>query len=595
MAPATGIYSIQVTSASGYVDYGWKTGSCAETGWTCIDDISSAGAYGSLSWNAGTTYYLLLDDEDNASGTHQFYINCVASPPCSLSLGSSSANVSSSSGSTTFSVNADAAWTISESCSWLSVSPLSGSGNATITINYDANTSGSRNCVLTVSCGSSTQYFTITQAGTAPANPCDGAISIANCGSAYSKTYTGGGTGIWNTSYCLYSTPGLEQVYSFVAPATGIYSLQVTSASGYVDYGWKAGSCAETGWTCIDDINSAGTFGSLSWNAGTTYYLLLDDEDNSSGTHQFYINCVTPPPCSLSLSSSSANVSSSSGSTTFSVTANAAWTISESCSWLSVSPSSGSGNATITINYDANTSVSRNCVLTVSCGTSTQYFTITQAGAAPTDPCSTIISIAGYGSAYQQTYTGGGAGVWNTSFCAFSTPGLEQVYSFVAPVAGIYNIEVTSASGYVDYGWKSGSCAETGWTCIDDINSTGTFGPLSWNAGTTYYLLLDDEDNSSGTHQFYINCIPTGITNNSSFAGQLVFYPNPLTDQLYIELPESNLNISEVEIFNTLGEVIFSGLMKNKLQIDFSKSESGIYYLKVKTQNISEIKKLIKL
>ncbi len=133
-------------------------------------------------------------------------VRCVrnfgGSPSCTLSLSPTSASVTSSSGSTTFSVNANAAWTISESCSWLSASPSSGSGNSTITINYDANTSVSRNCVLTVSCGSSTQYFTITQAGTAPAGPCDAVISIANCGSSYSKTYTGGeqGSGIQITA-----------------------------------------------------------------------------------------------------------------------------------------------------------------------------------------------------------------------------------------------------------------------------------------------------------------------------------------------------------------------------------------------------------
>ncbi|MDA3819329.1 MAG: hypothetical protein PF590_02520, partial [Candidatus Delongbacteria bacterium] len=125
---------------------------------------------------------------------------------------------------------------------------------------------------------------------------CGSVISIPDCGSSYSQTYTGGGSGVWSTIYCGYNTPGEEQIYSFTAPTTGEYSIEVTAASGYVDYGWQAGTCAETGWTCIGDITSAGNYGSMSWNASTTYYILLDDENSITGTHSFYITCPPEPP-----------------------------------------------------------------------------------------------------------------------------------------------------------------------------------------------------------------------------------------------------------------------------------------------------------
>ncbi len=128
------------------------------------------------------------------------------------------------------------------------------------------------------------------------ADPCSSIVSISGCGPDYARTYTGGGTGVWfNTTAnpCGYSTPGVEQIYSFTAPYTGTYSIQVTAASGYVDYLWKTSSCSSTGWTCIDDITSTGQYGSMSWTAGTTYYLLLDDENSTTGTHTFYLNCPT--------------------------------------------------------------------------------------------------------------------------------------------------------------------------------------------------------------------------------------------------------------------------------------------------------------
>ncbi len=125
------------------------------------------------------------------------------------------------------------------------------------------------------------------------------------------------------------------------------------------------------------------------------------------------------------------------------------------------------------------------------------------------DPCSSITSIGGCGSGYAQTYTGGGSGAWFTSTanpCSYTTPGIEKIYSFVAPTTGTYSIQVTAASGYVDYLWKTSSCASSGWTCIADIASTGQYGAMSWTSGTTYYILLDDENSTTGTHTFYINC-----------------------------------------------------------------------------------------
>jgi len=123
-------------------------------------------------------------------------------------------------------------------------------------------------------------------------NPCSNIISISGTGSANSKTYTGGGYGSWYTSTvsaCGYYCEGQEQVYSFVAPRTGNYAVQVTSGGSWVDYMWKSGSCASSGWQCIDDIYSPGLYGEMYWNAGETYYLLLDDEDNTLSNHTFYI------------------------------------------------------------------------------------------------------------------------------------------------------------------------------------------------------------------------------------------------------------------------------------------------------------------
>lgn len=249
-------------------------------------------------------------------------------------------------------------------------------------------------------------------------NPCADVISLGNGGAANPKTYWGGGVGVWynsTASPCGYYCEGIEQVYSFVAPVTGYYSIQVTAASGFVDYMWKSTTCSSAGWNCIGDIASAGTYGSMYWTAGTTYYILLDDENSTEGEHTFYV-----------------------------------------------------------------------------------FY----------NPCSNVTNIAGSGSGYPQTYSGGGYGAWNTyanSPCEYICPGREKVYSFTPSVTGIYSVEVTAASSWVDYMWKTSSCASTGWNCIDDIYSPGTYGAISMTAGTTYYFLLDDENTTAGAHTFYIS------------------------------------------------------------------------------------------
>ncbi|MBK8444971.1 MAG: hypothetical protein IPL35_16910 [Sphingobacteriales bacterium] len=97
---------------------------------------------------------------------------------------------------------------------------------------------------------------------------------------------------------CGFSTPGQEAIYEFTPTTTGTHNLQITAAAGvFIDYFYKvAGTCDETGWTCIGDLNSVATvsFGPLT--AGTTYWILLDSETATAISHTWQINCPAPPP-----------------------------------------------------------------------------------------------------------------------------------------------------------------------------------------------------------------------------------------------------------------------------------------------------------
>ena len=175
------------------------------------------------------------------------------------------------------------------STGWTCIDDLSSGGTANFTLaagNYfilaDAEGTTTRSQSFSISC-------------TPPVDPCANIEPLA-CGASATYTLSGGGAG-WNPFSCGFSTPGAEKVYSFVAPTSGTYTLNVTSASGgYVDYFYKlaSGGCSSTGWTCIDDINGSTSI-NLTLAAGT-YYFLVDGEGTSSRSQTFNIACPPPPP-----------------------------------------------------------------------------------------------------------------------------------------------------------------------------------------------------------------------------------------------------------------------------------------------------------
>lgn len=84
----------------------------------------------------------------------------------------------------------------------------------------------------------------------------------------------------------------------------------------------------------------------------------------------------------LSVTPSDHNTGSYAGSTTFNISSNTNWTVSDDASWLTVNPASGNGDGTISAAFAANTSTSpRVGTITISgTGVSSQTVTITQRG-----------------------------------------------------------------------------------------------------------------------------------------------------------------------------------------------------------------------
>ena len=74
-------------------------------------------------------------------------------------------------------------------------------------------------------------------------------------------------------------------------------------------------------------------------------------------------------------------------------------------------------------------------------------------------------------------------------------------------------------------------------------------------------------------------------------------YPNPAKDIAYINLENDLLNYEHIELLNSGGVSLGSGLINNqgnKLEIDLSGVAKGVYYLKLKTNGRIYVYKVVK-
>jgi len=141
----------------------------------------------------------------------------------------------------------------------------------------DENTSSS-NGTITVNCP------------TPAVDPCTQITNITACDQSFSYSLGAGngqfdGNGPWGE-------PGKEAVFSYTAPVTASYEIDMTHSGG----GWSdlfiGTSCGPTGWTYIDDVLSSAS-NTVNLTAGVTYYFLIDDENTSPSSGTININC----PC----------------------------------------------------------------------------------------------------------------------------------------------------------------------------------------------------------------------------------------------------------------------------------------------------------
>ena len=107
---------------------------------------------------------------------------------------------------------------------------------------------------------------------------------------------------------------------------------------------------------------------------------------------------------------------------------------------------------------------------------------------------------------------------------------------------------------------------------------------IPYMAGT-YKIFLNDLD---GTY-YFISRVPTGTKNTES--GELIIYPNPVTDGFYLNISDKN---AQVSIYDVRGALLMTRQLSGNEYINAGSLKQGVYLVKVKTENGLITKKLVK-
>ena len=125
------------------------------------------------------------------------------------------------------------------------------------------------------------------------------------------------------------------------------------------------------------------------------------------------------------------------------------------------------------------------------------------------------------------------------------------------------------------------------------VSPNGYYRPHLTLKNGFLYLTYD----SSGTGVYLIKYQVSGtlgIAKNNILAQKIRLYPNPANNDIKIVAP-ADLNIHKIELYNVLGEKLYSKDYKINQVLSISKYRAGIYLLKLTDdKGKSLIKKVIK-
>ena len=148
--------------------------------------------------------------------------------------------------------------------------------------------------------------------------------------------------------------------------------------------------------------------------------------------------------------------------------------------------------------------------------------------------------------------------------------------------------------------WDAVEGADSYNVYVNTANATDYL--MGFTNGTSYVA----GSNNEGTIEFYVKTVIDEVESESSevytivieddaieeFASSFNIYPNPANDKLFIE---AEANIEEVSVYTLTGVMVYNEQCSmNNVQLNVSDLNSGVYFVKVVTNNGETVKRFIK-
>ena len=154
----------------------------------------------------------------------------------------------------------------------------------------------------------------------------------------------------------------------------------------------------------------------------------------------------------------------------------------------------------------------------------------------------------------------GDANFSTTTACGGSTTqgGLENIYKFIAPSTGTYQLNVTTVANAnsVKYGYKTATnCNHLGWNCLKVMTTAGILGAINLNAGDSIFILANARTTSTTSQTFQINCSTTYLFENEKHVSLFSLYPNPFSIQTTLKI-DNLLKNATLTVYNSFGQTV---------------------------------------
>jgi ligand-binding sensor domain-containing protein len=266
------------------------------------------------------------------------------------------------------------------------------------------------------------------------------------------------------------------------------------------------------------------------------------------------------PTVNLYIFPNNHEVSFEAGDTTFSVSSNIDWTVTDDADWLIVSPTNGSGNGAIIASYTANTLAT------------SRVATITISGSGKSD--SVIVTQEGVKTLYVIPDT------FNVSYEAGDT--------------------TFSVSSNID--WTV--TADADWLILNPTNGSGNVAIIaSYTANTlATSRVATITISGTGVNSDSVTVTQSGnpfISVPSLYALAVTIYPDPVKDNLYIKFDDASLTDILISLVDVCGRRIiqreFEHIDLDEEQVlDLSFFKSGIYFMEIRSERNSRVYKIIK-